>query len=149
MAFTKLTSALAIPTEATATYTFWQLPGSPTLTCRHAGDGTRGYKTASWQVANTRRARSDHKAISEERTEARALEEAKLIADHCVVSWTNVVEDGATDPAQCTPAKVFEFLTAIILADDGLTLYWDFRSWVQDADNFRPHQPDLAALGKA
>lgn len=148
MAFTKLTTALAIPVEATATYTFWQLPGSPTLTCRHAGDGTKGYKTASWQMANARRAKGVPKRLTQEITEEFALAHARLIADHCVVSWTNVVEDGATELAPCTPAKALEFLTAIIQADDGLAVYGDFRAWVTDADTFRPPGPDLAELGK-
>jgi hypothetical protein len=148
MAFTNIPKALAIPTEAVSTYTFWALPGPPTITCRHAGDGTRGYKNASWQVANARRAKGIPKKINQEVTEDFALAHAKLVADHCVISWTNVIEDGATDPAPCTPAKVLEFLTAIVQADDGLAVYGDFRAWVTDADNFRPAQPDLAELGK-
>lgn len=148
MAFTKLTTALAIPVEATATYTFYALPGSPTLTCRHAGDGTPAYKNASWHVANARRARGMPKRLSQERTETFALESAKLIADHCVISWASMDAISDTPSPACTPESVLEFLTAIIKATDGLEIFSEFNSWIQNADTFRPAPPDLAELGK-
>lgn len=151
MAFTKLTKALDVPIEATASYSFYALPGVPALVCRHAGDGTPAYKTASWNVANARRARGIPKRLSQEVTEEFALAHAKLVADHCVIGWSGMDAVSDTPSPACTPETVLEFLTAIIRADDGLAVYGEFRTWIADADTFRPTPapaPDLAELGK-
>jgi len=152
MAFTKIGKDLAIPDGVTAVYVFHGLrlceAGPPSLLVRHAGDGTRGFKNASWHAANALRARGGNNSITEAKTRARCIEEAKLIADHCVVSWDNVVEDDGK-PAPCTPAKVHEFLTAIIESDEGIGTYVAFRTWAQDADTFRPVPlGDATELGK-
>lgn len=154
MAFGKISKALAVPVGATASYVFERLApspmgGFPTLTMRHVGDGTPGYKRASWHAANAARARSGGTSISEAKTKQRALDDARLIAEHCTVSWSNVVEDDG-QIAPCTPDKVFEFFTAIIEADDGLPVYTAFRAWASDADTFRASpQGDVVELGKA
>lgn len=158
MAFGKITAALAIQSDATASYTFYAIPllGPATapvvITCRHAGDGTPAYKRASWRAANAARAQRAGlgKTLSEARTRAWAVDEAQLIADHAVVSWENVYEDGAKEPTPCTPDKVHEFLCSIIDATEGLALYVAFREWATDPTNFRPAEVgDGTELGKS
>jgi hypothetical protein len=154
MGFNKISKDLKVPVEATAVYTFYSFAlcdaGPPQLTVRHAGDGTLGFKRAAWHSANAARARRGDNAISESRTEARCREEAKLIADHCVVGWSNVYDDGDPEPSPCTPAKVLEFLITIIEADEGVSVYVAFSNWAQDASNFRTvPQGDAVELGKA
>ncbi len=151
MAFSRITKALAIPSGATATYTFFglhsDLDTAPTLTCRHAGDGTPSYKHARWRLFSARARQAG--ALTESKAAANMLENARLIADHCVVAWTGVIEDDGT-VAPCSPEKVLEFLTAIIEADEGDAIYAVFQAWVQDADNFRPAVIGNAVdLGKA
>lgn len=157
MAFGHIQKALAIPSDATASYTFYAVPpmgpakAPPILTCRHAGDGTPAYKRASWNAANAARAQRAGlgKTMSEARTKAWAVDEARLIADHAIVSWENVYDDGMTAPTPCTPDKVHEFLCSIIDATEGLALYVAFREWATDATNFRPAEVgDGIALGK-
>jgi hypothetical protein len=154
MAFSNLTKALAVPTDATAPYVFDRFPrastgGFPTLVVRHAGDGTPAYKRASWHAANGSRGRSSGNSVSEAKTKQRALDDARLLADHCVVSWTHVTDD-EKQVAPCTPDNVFEFLSAIIESHEGLTIYLAFRSWAGEADNFRPAPAagDVTELGK-
>lgn len=154
MAFTKISNAFAIPQDATAEYTFYGInlcPAGPvTLIVRHAGDGTPGYKRASWNAAHAARGKRADATISDAKTRAALIDNAKLIADHCVVSWRNVFEDGATEPARCTPANVLEFLTAIIEAHEGIKTYTTFGIWAADGENFRPLPTgDAAELGKA
>lgn len=155
MAFGQISRALAIPAGATADYTFFAfhltVAGPPTLTCRHVGDGTPAFKRASWRYANsTRAARAGlGNTISEARTKQALYDEARMIADHCVAGWRNVVEEGATEPAPCTPDKVHEFLCAVIDAPEGIYAYKAFRDWAAEPTNFRPAQDtDAVELGK-
>lgn len=153
MAFGNISKALAIPEDATATYTLYALQlckeGPVSVRVRHAGDGTPGFKAASWHAANAMRARLGDKTVSEAKAIERNLSDAKLIADHCVVSWANVYEDGSATPTPCTPDKAYELLHAIITAPDGLAIYREFREWAGDANNFRPTPTsDASDLGK-
>lgn len=154
MAFGNITQQLAIPAESTAVYTFFQFQlcaaGPPSLTMRHVGDGTPAYKTATWHATNLARARRQgaDKTISERRIKQLMIEDAKLIADYCVASWDNVVEDGATQPTPCTPDKVLEFLTTIIESAEGISTYRAFKDWASDADNFRSITVESGDLGK-
>jgi len=148
MAFGNISTAMAIPAEATASYTFpFRLcdAGLPTLTCRHAGDGTPGYKTAAWHAANAHGGGS--KTLSEDNVRRSCLEDAQLIADHCVVSWQHVVEEDGVAP-RCTPVKVLEFLTFVINAVEGIDTFVAFRAWVRNGGTFRPAQRTAAELGK-
>lgn len=156
MAFGKLTAALAIPTEATATFVFFGLSlhpsGPPTLVCRHAGDGNRLFMRAFERSINADRSRGESRAstqYSRARVVDQLLDEAILIADHCVVSWTGVYDDGETVPSPCTPAKVLEFLATLIRADGGVGEYRTFAAWIQNANTFRASPGDPVALGKA
>jgi hypothetical protein len=151
MAFDQITQDLAVASEATAAYQFWQLPsmGSPTLICRHAGDSTPGFRNAWLRWLNIQAQQRGGRNVNWERLKEGAHSMAKIFADHCVVSW-DAVETGATTPAPCTPAKVHEFLCAVIDAPNGHDLVWsDFRNWIRDRDNFVPTPaPDLVELGK-
>jgi len=157
MAFGKITQALAIPLEATASYTFHRFQlcdaGPPTLVCRHAGDGTPTFQSALVRAVNIDRQRNAGRPPDRNVTPAKiksgAIDEAKLIADHCVLGWANVYDDGDPTPTPCTPAKVLELLTTVIEATDGLAQYRAFSAWIQDSDTFRPPQGDTAELGKA
>ena len=151
MAFTKITKALRVPREATSVYVFSRIhlcaAGPVAITVRHAGDGTPAFKSDWWRLRNTTRARGGN-AISEAKSMQRFIEEAKLIAAHCIVSWENVVDDeGIASP--CTPEKALELLTTIIEADEGITEFALFSAHAQDPDNFRPPQGDAVELGKA
>lgn len=141
MGFGKISKALAIPTEATADYAFFQFElcpaGPPTLTCRHAGDGNREWNRALWHEMNRNRNSRTRDIRSDLQMRARMQDDARRVADHCVVAWTNVYEDGDPTPTPCTPDKVHEFLCAVIAADDGTTIYGDFKTWLSTADNFR------------
>lgn len=153
MAFGKITKALAIPASETRDYTFFELDFGglppPVLTCSHAGDGTPAYKRASWHAVNVDRAeRVGDLRISEAKSRQRGVKTARLIADHCVRSWRHVTEDGGTEPAPCTPDKVFEFLVTVLDADDGLMVFLRFSNWIQAADTFRPVPTD-GDLGKS
>jgi hypothetical protein len=156
MAFGKITAALAIPTEATATFVFSGLSlhpsGPPTLVCRHAGDGNRLYMRALERSINADRARGESRGpaqYSRAKLVDQTLDEAALIAEHCVVSWTGVYDDGEAAPSPCTPAKVLEFLSALIRADGGLFEYRAFAAWISSANTFRAPAGDPVELGKA
>lgn len=163
MAFGQVSKQLAIPADATATYTFFKLELAPPgpdgeprpvkLTCRHVGDGTPGYKRASWHAAQAARTRGGLDKVSEALALERTLSDAKNVAQHCVVSWEDVYEDGSTTPAPCTPEKVLEFLTALIHATEGLIEYNNFRKWAADPETFGQGSgspPNAGAeLGKA
>lgn len=155
MAFGKLTAALAIPTEATATFVFHGIPlhpsGPPTLVCRHAGDGNRLFMRALERSINADRSRGESRGVSQysrAKVVDALLDEAALISEHCVISWTGVYDDGEAAPAACTPAKVLEFLTALIRADGGVGEYRAFAAWIQSANTFRPSPGDPVELGK-
>lgn len=154
MAFGKIKSDLAVPPTATATYAFYELylcsAGPPILTCRHAGDGTPGYKTAEWAYLNATHQARASKVHTPAKTEAQCIEVAKILARHCVMSWVNVFDDGETTPSPCTPEKVLEFLTAIITAENGLTAFGQFREWISNRESFyvTPPMGDPVALGK-
>lgn len=152
MGFTsRISKALAVPEGATARYVFDLMlePGLPvTLVCRHAGGGTPAYERAMFHALNANRVRvNGDRTFSPERARSRHLEEAPLIADHCVVAWENVTDDDG-QPMPCTPAGVLELLTAIINAPDGWKRYSEFSTWIGDAANFRPALDD-GNLGKA
>ena len=162
MAFGQVSKILEIPAQATATFTFHRIElvgpdpdGTPRpvkITTRHVGDGTPAYKRASWHAAQSARARATGDKISESITRERLLMDARMIADHCVVAWEHVYEDGQTTPAPCTADKVFEFLSAVIHSQEGLKEFAAFRSWAGDPETYRPSTspPDaVAALGKA
>ncbi len=143
MAFGNITRTLAIPRESTATYTFHRFPlcdaGPPSITISHAGDGTPSYSRATWHAANAQRSAfmSGDQTITDSRVKQGQMDHARRVADHCVRSWLNVVEDGCTDLAPCTPDKVHEFLCAIIESDGGRDMYAEFRAWAENPDNFR------------
>src|ERR1043166_8914074 len=154
MAFSKISQELAIPAEATATYTFYRVTlcaaGPVALTMRHAGDGTPAYKRASWHYANRTRNRRADNVVSEVRAKQRLYDDARMLADYCVVSWENVIAHAATEPTPCSPDKVYEFLCALIDAQEGIAEYSAFSRWAADADNFRPTTSgDAVELGKA
>jgi len=150
MAFTKITKALKVPREATSVYVFSRIhlcaAGPLAITVRHAGDGTPAFKDAWYRMVNAQRTRGG--AVGEARSLKRSIDEAKLIAAHCAVSWENAVEDDGT-PSPCTPDKVLELLTTIIEADEGITEFGLFYAWATDPDNFRPPAGDAVELGKA
>lgn len=143
---------LEVPAEATATYTF-PFPRKPvTLVTRHVGDGNPAYKSAHFHASNSPtmlRKRDPGRWTSEEERDAYWRDDARLIADTCVVSW-DAVEVGCTEVAPCTPDKVYEFLCAVLAAVDGFTYYLAFRNYAADANNYRrkPINTDAGALGK-
>lgn len=143
---------LAIPTTATATYTF-PFPRKPvTVVTRHIGDGNPAYKSAHFHASNSPtmlRRQSANRWASEEERDAYWRDDAKLVADTCFVSW-DAVEVGATEVAPCTPEKVYEFLCAVLASLGGLNEYLAFRSYASDLNNYRrtPINTDAGALGK-
>lgn len=152
MAFSKISKTLEVPRGATAEYTFPQFSlcdaGWPKLQVRHAGDGTPSYMRASWHQANERRMRRNA-TTGPERLREVLKDEARLVADHCVAGWSNVVEDDGSVPP-CTPDKVFEFLCTVIESDDGITIFQNFTMWLSDAANFRAVTTGHSeALGKS
>lgn len=154
MAFGKIADHLAIPQSATAEYPFVEFrlidAGPPTLKCRHAGDGNRAFTRASWKAVNAmRKSRASQQSVTDESVRESYRKDARLIADHCVVSWTNVVEDDGTVPA-CTPDKVYEFLCTAIDSHQGIKVYREFTMWIQDPDTFRATADldTVAELGK-
>lgn len=151
MAFGNISEQLAVPRNATTEWTFFEFSlsaaGPPKLVCRHAGDGTPSFKRAQWHAANAERALRQSTTISEAKTKQKLYEEAKRLAEHCVISWQNVVEQDGSVPA-CTPDKVHEFLCAVIDADNGISIYAAFRNWISEDANFRPINADGADLGK-
>lgn len=143
MAFNKYRQQLAITPESTAKYTFRSIVGKPSVVVRHAGDGNPAYENA---LAKQRQARKDERGTLDEH-EGRLLA-ARRIADACVVSWDNVVEDDGS-AAPCTPDKVFEFLSMIIDTPGALDVWRDFLEFVCPAETFRAPLADAAALGKS
>jgi hypothetical protein len=144
MAFTHLKQAAPV---ATAGYTFSFLHNEPRLVVRFAGKGTPGFRSDEVKLANAHRTRGER--LTERAVDESLSDDAKLIAKHCVVSWERVLEDdGSTAP--CTPAKVEEFLLALVEHREDLFL--EFRRFVRDAENFvgapSPTSPGVE-LGKS
>lgn len=131
MAFKNLAKLRA---AGTARFTFDTLDlgaGHPVLEVRYGGKGTPGFRSDEVRLANQQRQRGDK--LTERGLEESFADDARLIAKHCVVAWSNVVEDDGA-AALCTPAKVEEFLLALIESREDLFL--GFRRFVRDAENF-------------
>lgn len=156
MGFSNVSKVRAIPTDATATYTFHDimLPGAVApveITLRHAGEGTPGFNRAEWALAERARAKRKGwpETLSESATRERIAAMLELIARHCVVSWANVIEDDGAVSA-CKESNVVDFLAAVLKEPGGIEAIHAFIAFARDAANFRPVLDiDASALGKA
>lgn len=83
----------------------------PWLDLRYAGKGNPGYQSAILKIAEDRRrrvvAKLTERSIQEDREQ-----DAELFAQHVVVGWGEVFDEG--QPAPCTPANVKDLLLGLV-----------------------------------
>ena len=108
--------------------------GEPVLLdCRHAGFSTPGLTGAQLKAFNARR-KTGSKDVSIETMEVNRKLDAKVFAEHVVVGWANVCEEGPGKPTPLSAGKVEEFLLAI--SEMRLDKFREFTDWASNADNF-------------
>lgn len=83
----------------------------PWLEMRYAGKGNPGYQSAILKLAEERRRRVTSK-ITERTIQEDREQDAELFAQHVIVGWGEVYDEGK--PAACTPDRVKELLFALI-----------------------------------
>ena len=104
------------------------------LDCRHAGFSNPGLTGAQLKSFNARRKQRGSTDVSIETMEVNRKLDAKVFAEHVVVGWGNVCEEGPGKPTPLSPAKVEEFLLA--LGEMRIDLFRGFTDWASNADNF-------------
>ena len=144
-------TSLAIAPAATRRYELTSIPTEPdkpwTLILRHAGESNAPFWNAQLRLANETTAKSGSSAarLTTAKIALARGEWAELAAQHVIVGWENVREDG--ELVACTPEAVVRFLTELIAhAPD---LFDALRRFAADAENFRGPIADPASLGKA
>lgn len=147
MGFSKLLSPMRIPAERTMRIPL-DLPrfgdGVPALICKFAGDGNDAYINAEFKAVRTLAGSSD--SATRDRLE-RELE-AAIYAEHVVVGWEHIYEDGPDGGVQLAAFSVVackEFLVA--LAEDAPDQFKRIRM-ARLPSNFRDLVVSAEDLGK-
>jgi hypothetical protein len=143
---------VSVAADVTARYTLWSIsedPGNPiVLVVRPAAAPNVAFMNAAFKLASASRASAGAAHLSAARLHAARTEVAELYAQHVIVGWDNVLEDGA--PAPCTPEVVLRFLAALIQPppEGRPDVFDELRAFCGNLDNFRPPTVSGADLGK-
>lgn len=122
-------SALAVKSEKTADYTFYNIPGEPTIRCRHAGEANKPYYNEVLRRAEhvmRRKAKLNVEMIRDQRDRDRAL-----FPKYICIIWPKAPLDKHGAEAPYSLENCEAFLRA--LPDHEFD---QFRDWAKDASNF-------------
>lgn len=108
-----------------------------TFRVKHAGHGNAAFRNAHTKSMADLQNRYSSAVSTPAYDNAVRAADVELLADHVIVGWKNVLEDGA--PATFSNAKLKEFLYELIKEPPvGRPDVFDrLRGWVRNAENFR------------
>jgi len=134
--FTHLQS-LRVADDATASFTFFQIGGEPTLQVRHAGQSNRDFFNAALKMnkAAARGARKQRGGVpTPEDIEKARQQDIRIFARYIVTDWQNVL-DSEGNQVEFSEEVCVQFLQAI-----PSDMFTELRVFCLDITNFREEE---------